>query len=391
VLLWIAIATAPLVVEAAWVEVTIVAPAGDEAILGRAWVIAEVVGDEPIDRVEFFVDGRPAGTDSSPPFRVLVDVGGGGAEHEFTAVAFGISGASATSTVTTPGMLIDDTYQFDLQQLYVTATVDGQPIHDLDRDDFTVLDDGEPQDLASFARGDIPFTAVVLVDSSSSMRGDKHLSALRGAKAFAHRMQPLDETKLIVFSDGIRAASPFTSFTEVLTASLERIPAAGGTAINDVLYLALNQLEERQGRRVVILLSDGVDTHSVLRMDHVVEIARRSRAIVYFIRVGRGGGSASAGDPPRATSPWRDLQTHMAEFRMLQKVVDESGGTTFEIDTPASIETAFHDIVGELRDHYVLGFYPGRRRRDGSWHRIRVGVDRPGVEVRTSAGYLDID
>jgi Ca-activated chloride channel family protein len=359
--------------------------------VGRTWVVAEVRGDEEIQLVEFFIDGRPAGTDSSPPFRVLVDVGDDGTEHEFRAVAVGVAGSRDSSTVTTPGLHIDERYQFNLQQLYVTATRDDTPVHDLLEEDFVVIDEDEPQELSSFARGDIPFTAVVLVDASTSMRGEKHLSALRGAKSFATRMQPLDETKLIVFSDEIRAASPFTSFSDVLTASLERVPAAGGTAVNDVLYLALNQLEERQGRRVVVILSDGIDTHSVMRMGHVVASARRSRAIVYFIRLRTGSPDQVFGEPPNATSPWRDLQAHKAEFRLLQQVVAESGGKVFEIDTAASIETAFQDVVSELRDHYVLGFYPNDPRNDGSWHRIRVKVNRPGIKVRTSAGYLDLE
>jgi Ca-activated chloride channel family protein len=200
-------------------------------------------------------------------------------------------------------------------------------------------------------------------------------------------MEPFDETKLIVFSDGIRATSPFTSFSDVLTASLERVPAAGGTAVNDVLYLALNQLEQRQGRRVVVLLSDGIDTHSVMRMRHVVASARRSRAIVYFIRMRSGGPDQVYGEPPSATSPWRDLQAHKVEFRSLLQVVT---GTVFEIDDPATIAAAFDSIVGELRDHYVLGFYPSEPENDGSWHRIRVEVSRPGIKIRTSAGYIGL-
>jgi len=385
-----AIAT-PLPLAAAWIDVAIVEPSAEQAIVGRTWVVAEVRSDEEIRRVEFFIDGRPAGTDSSPPYRVLVDLGDDGGEHEFRALAVGIDGSKDSATVTTPGIHIDEKYQFNLQQLYVTATLDDKPVHDLREEDFIVIDEDERQRLASFARGDIPFTAVVLVDASTSMRGEKHTSALRGAKSFANRMQPLDETKLIVFSDGIRTTSPFTSFSDVLTASLERVPAAGGTAVNDVLYLALNQLEERQGRRVVVLLSDGIDTHSVMRMVHVVASARRSRAIVYFIRMRTGSPDQVFGDPPNATSPWRNLQAHKAEFRLLQQVVEESGGKVFEIDTPASIETAFQDVVSELRDHYVLGFYPNDPRDDGSWHKIRVKVKRPGVKVRTGAGYLDLE
>jgi len=377
----------------AWgtVFVRIIEPTSRQAVAGPVWVHADVTTDEPIDRVEVVVDGHLAGVDSSPPYRILVDVGPGNLPHQFEVTAVAASGARGTATVTTAQISITQEVEFDLQQLYVTVTRDGQPVHDLAQKDFEVLDEGDGQSLVSFARGDIPFTAALLVDASNSMRGDKQEFAVRGATAFAEQMRELDEAKLIVFSDSIRAASPFTSFSDLLTASLARVQPIGGTAVNDVLYLALNQLETRQGRRVVVLLSDGVDAHSVLRMRHVLDSARRSRAIVYLIRTQTASRPQDIGKPPSATSPWRNVQAHREEFQLLQQVVEESGGRTYDIDTPQAIEEAFHDIIRELRDHYVLGYYPTDRRADGSWHRVRVKVDVAGVEVRTAAGYLDVE
>jgi VWFA-related protein len=373
------------------VFVRIIEPTSRQSVAGPVWVHADVTGDEPVDRVEVVVDGHLAGVDSSPPYRILVDVGPGNVPHVFEVTAVAVSGARGSATVTTAQISIASEVEFDLQQLYVTATRDGEAVHDLAGDDFTVLDEGTEQSLVSFARGDIPFTAALLVDASNSMRGDKQEFAVRGATAFADQMRELDEAKLILFSDGIRAASPFTSFSDLLTASLARVRPIGGTAVNDVLYLALNQLETRQGRRVVVLLSDGVDAHSVLRMRHVLASARRSRAIVYLIRTQNASRPQDMGKPPSATSPWRNLDEHREEFRLLQQVVEESGGRTYDIGTPQAIETAFHDIIRELRDHYVLGYYPTDRRADDSWHRVRVKVDVPGVDVRTAAGYLDVE
>jgi len=297
--------------------------------------------------------------------------------------------AALGAAVAVESLQISGEFAFSLQQLYISASAGGEPIADLRRDEFVIVDNGKRQELVTFARGDIPFTAVVLVDASQSMVGEKIVSAQRGVKDFADRMRPLDEAKLVIFSDYIRAVSPFTSFPEVLTAGLERVTAVGGTAINDVLYIALSRLEKRQGRRVVVLLSDAIDSHSALAMRHVLPSARRSQAIIYLIRTHTSEEAASAGEPPHASSPWRDSQSLQAEFRQLISLVDDSGGRVIDVGSPAAIETAFSDVISELRDHYVLGYYPNNQRGDGRWHKVRVKVSRPDVDLRTSSGYLD--
>jgi VWFA-related protein len=304
-------------------------------------------------------------------------------------VLLAVSFSAVTAAVTTEPIQISGEFEFSLQQLYIAASTSGEPVADLRRDEFAIVDGGKPQELVTFARGDIPFTAVLLVDASQSMVGEKIVSAQRGVRDFAERMRPLDEAKLVIFSDHIRAVSPFTSFPEILTAGLDRVTAVGGTAINDVLYIALSRLEERQGRRVVVLLSDAIDAHSALGMRHVLPSARRSQAIIYLIRTHTSNEGAHSGEPPRATSPWRDSQGHQGEFRQLLSLVNESGGRVIDVGSPTGIETAFSEVISELRDHYVLGYYPNNQRGDGRWHKVRVKVSRPDVDLRTSSGYLD--
>jgi VWFA-related protein len=371
------------------IDVYLVEPGPGQIVIGEVPLVAEVSSDEPVTRVEFFVDGTLVGTASQPPYRVLTDVGPDNVEHLIEVIAHGESGSRAVASLTTTPIQISGEFEFDLQQLYVTASRRGEAVHDLKQEDFEVRDKGKRQKIVSFARGDIPFTAVLLVDASQSMVGEKLVSAQRGVRDFADRMRPLDEVKLVVFSDNIRAVSPFTSYSDILTAGLERVTAVGGTAVNDVLYVALSRLEERQGRRVVILLSDAIDAHSALGMRHVLPSARRSRAIVYVIRTMAG---ARADEPDKlsgAKSPWRDEEGHRAEFRQLVSLVDESGGKVFGVESAAGIEAAFQEIFSELRDHYVLGYYPSNQRGDGSWHKIRVKASQSNVDLRTSSGYLD--
>jgi VWFA-related protein len=363
--------------------VRLVKPAPDQVVFGEVEIVADVSGTSALTRVEFIVDGVSAGVVTRPPWRLLVDVGQDNVEHEFRVVVEAGAGERASAALRTPRVAVDQEVEVTLQQLYVTATAGGEPVHDLRRSDFVVTDEGRSQQLVTFARGDIPFTAVLLVDASSSMTGGRLGAALGGARAFADLMKPLDETKLLLFSDRLRSASPFTSFPEILTAGLESVTALGGTALNDALYVGLSRLEERQGRRVAVVLSDGVDAHSVLDMSRVLPVARRSGALIYWIR------TSGAGRQSRQTSFWRDAKAHDAEFEQLREAVTASGGRVIDAPSPEGIGDVFRSVVRELHDHYVLGYYPSHRRGDGRWHKVRVEVTRPGVAVRTSAGYLD--
>jgi len=375
--------------EAAAATVRILKPAGGEPVYGEVEVVAELGGDGHVTAVDFLVDGRAAASLARPPYRTVVDVGQENLAHRFEVVARLASGGSATASVTTPAIQVNEEVSVTLQQVYVTATRDGATVGDLSISDFSIRDDGAPQRILTFGRGDLPFTAVILVDASASMRGEKLAAALRGAQAFAAGMQRLDEAKLVVFSDRIRSAGPFTGFTPVLTAGLQRVAAMGGTAIADTLFVAASRLRERPGRAAIVILSDGVDTHSVLPMRLVAPEVRRSQALVYFIDTAAidGGARARMGGEP--TSPWRDRRAYRDEAEQLARLIAESGGRRLSLRSIAEVEGAFAAIVDELRNHYVLGYYPTARRGDGSWHRLQVGVLRPGVSARSAGGYLD--
>ncbi|HSS77446.1 MAG TPA: VWA domain-containing protein, partial [Thermoanaerobaculia bacterium] len=257
-------------------EIRIVQPGPGEPILGEVEVRVEVLPPAtPVERVEIFLDGVPAGVAERAPFRVLVDAGEDNKEHKLEAVAHGAGGAQARVAITTPRLQTDAEVQVELQQLFVTVHRGGKPVLDLTRDDFTVFDQDVEQPLSTFGRGDAPFTAVLLVDASSSMAGGRLEKALDGARAFFAGMSALDQAKLMLFSDHILLETPFTSIQPVLTLGLRGVKASGGTALNDALYLASKRLETRRGRKIAVLLSDGVDVESVLSIDAARAIARR--------------------------------------------------------------------------------------------------------------------
>ncbi|MCB1037646.1 MAG: VWA domain-containing protein [Acidobacteria bacterium] len=360
----------------------ITSPDGSAPIFGEVRVAAEVTAEEAV-AATLLVDGVVQPPLTRPPYEWHLDVGQENRPHRFQVLLRGASGGTASASVETPALRVDLEVGVELQQLYVSVEAEGDPVDDLLASDFTVRDGGRPQKLTTFARGDVPFTALLLVDASDSMRGDRLATALAGARSFLEELQPLDQAKLMLFSDRILFETPFSSFPELLQAGLESVAAQGGTAINDHLFLAVQELSYRSGRRVVILLSDGVDTVSVLPMAEVEAGVRRSSALIYWLRI---GGAPRTG---AHSSSWRSAAEHDEELRRLEEAVAGSGGRILDLPHLAASTEAFAGILAELRRQYVLGYSPEVDRGDGRWHEVRVKVRRPGVEVRTAEGYFD--
>jgi len=368
-------------------EVRIVRPAVGEPILGETEVQAEVVPPgTAVERVEFLLDGVAMGSAERPPYRVLIDAGDENREHRLEVVAHGPGGAQASAVLEAPRLQADAEVQVDLQQLFVTVNRGTQRVLDLTRDDFKVFEDGEtssPSPIITFGRGDIPFTAVLLVDASASMQGDRLEKALDGARAFFAAMAPLDQAKLLLFSDRILLETPFTNIQPVLTLGLRGVQAQGGTALNDALFLASKRLETRRGRKIAVLISDGVDVESVLSIEDAKAITRR-QVTLYWLRLAR----PEDGRKVLVNSAWRNAAQHRRELDLLQAAVLGSGGRIADLASVEEIPATLTRLLGELRDQYVLGIAPRRNKGKGSWHEVKVEVSG-GLQARTQDGYFE--
>lgn len=376
------VATLLVAAPAAAIDVLLRSPRAGETVFGELLIEAEVLAAEPIAEVEFRVDGRTVGRLTEPPWSLTVDVGDDNVEHAVEVVARTVSGAQASAATRTARTRVDETVDVELQQLYVTVQAAPGNDRPLDRGDFRIEDDGERQLIVTFERGDAPLTAVLLIDTSWSMRGERLATAIDGAQAFLRGLRRLDEAALTLFADHRVHASAFARGGDGLTRDLGAVEAGGGTALNDYLYYSLRLLEGRQGRRVVVVLSDGVDTDSVLDAEDLRWAARRSQAMTYWIRLHdpRESGTYS--------SSWRSRREHARELSTLERIVDESGGAVFAIDGVDGAARAFGEILTELRSQYVLGYYPSVDLDDGSWRAVRVSVTG-SRRVRTRDGYID--
>jgi Ca-activated chloride channel family protein len=381
-LLTLAALMLPSMLGAQTISALIISPSSDQPIFGQVDVMAEIHPPEDAVRVEFYVDGEKVGELTQPPFRLAVDVGQENREHRFEVRAYDRSGQMAESVLVAPPIQIDERLEAELQQLYVTVTDGESRVLDLTEEEFSIVDNGRQQDLVTFARGDVRLTAAILVDASASMAGRRLSFALDGAASFVTAMQSSDDASILLFSDRLLHATPFSNDPGMLTSGLAEVHAAGGTALNDHLYLALKLLEHEQGRRVVILLSDGIDSHSALRMEEVIWLAQRSRALIYWILT-------SPADPERY-SAWKNPQRYRDEHDQLKRCVLQSGGRIVTLENIEDAQGAFDEILRELREQYVLGYYPNDSRNDGSWHQVHVRLTRSGgLRVRTRGGYID--
>jgi Ca-activated chloride channel homolog len=371
-------------------ELNFTAPPPDTALFGAVEVRVEASPPEAaaqVRRVELYLDGRRVGAGTALPFRSIVDAGQENREHHLEVVAYGAAGPLATAERRTPALKVDEVVDVNLQQVYVTVERHGEPVPGLARGDFEVWEDGVRQEITAFEGGEVPFTAVLLLDASTSMQGAKLKTALDGARAFFDAMASFDEAKLLLFSDRRLLETPFTSLPAVLEIGLAGVQAAGGTALNDSLYLALKRLEPRPGRKVVVLLSDGVDVDSVLGMDDLkAALGSAPPALLYWLRLRREE-EEKAG--LRISTAWRDPEGHRREMDELRRAVLASGGRIADIgegDRVEQVKGALSGILRELRGQYVLGYAPTHLRRDGAPPRIEVRLLRRGFDVRVHRG-----
>ena len=363
------------------------------ALFGEVEMTADVhPPDANIERVEFFVDGARRATVRQAPWTATIDVGQENQAHEFVVHVYDAAGRKASSSVlNSPAIQIDDELEVRLQQLYVAVeSRDGQRVLDLDRGAFKIFDNRKRQQISTFETGDVPFSAVLLLDASSSMRGGRLEVAVGGARAFVDGMRELDQAKVILHSDRLVRETPFTSTVTDLSDTLVDVEAGGGTALNDHLFLALERLGRVQGRRVVVILSDGIDVESALPVRYVSWIASQLQPVIYWIRLVNADIPADEENPPfgEHRSYWRDYEEHEQEIEDLVRMVQESGGRIDAIRSIDEVEDSFRWILSDLRNQYVLGYLPDAKSGAGGEHEVEVKVEGRGLDVRSRGSYL---
>ena len=249
---------------------------------------------------------------------------------------------------------------------------EGRLITDLEREQFTILDNGKPQEISVFANGVEPFTIVIMLDFSASMTAN--LDLLKAAtEQFILRMLPEDKGQVGAFSDKIQFSGEFTSDRDDLIAALDDLQFGNPTRLHDAIYESMAMLRGVEGRKVVLAFSDGDDTASRRSFGDVMDRAREESVMIYAIGL---QSEFFNGARVQRTRPSGSLR----------RLAEETGGGYFELRKTAELGPTFTRVAQELHSLYTLGFTPGVL--DGKEHRLDVRVSRPGVTVRARRSYI---
>ena len=365
------------------VTVRISSPLPGEVTVGEVEVIAEVDSRDPLRWVDFFVNGWPAARVREAPYRARVMVPDGPETCRITALALTVPGGRGSASVSTRRVVHEDRLEVALRHVYVDVDRrrGSPPLHAAD---FELYEAGVRQEVATFeSSGAVPLSALLLIDASESMRGESLRSAFAAARTFLGRLGTDDEAAVMVFADRVLAITPFGEPEPDLLESVERTTAAGGTAINDHVYAALRLLDDRPGRRMIVLLSDGADVLSVLSAEDLLWKVRRGDTTLYWLRLIRPG------DQSGFSSAWRDVAGNRKERDGLLAAVAESGGRTEPMVGPEQLAASFASVLDEVRRQYVLGYYPRDLRHDGSWRPVEVRLRSEGARLRYRSGWVD--
>jgi Ca-activated chloride channel family protein len=257
--------------------------------------------------------------------------------------------------------------------LFVTvADAQRRLVAGLTQEEFEVFDNDKPQPIVFFQNEIQPINVVVMLDTSGSMT--LTLDLLRqAAEAFIIRLLPADKGRVGAFNDKIQFNSRFTDDRDQLVTDVKNLDYGNGTRLWDAVGACLDELKGIEGRRVILVFTDGDDTASRIGLGTVVERARAEEVMIYAIGL---ESHYFNGQSMVRTKPDGGLR----------KIADETGGGYFELKKTSELATTFTKVAQELHSQYVIGFAP--TQLDNRVHKLAVKVKQPGMTARARRSYL---
>ncbi len=271
----------------------------------------------------------------------------------------------------------------DIVSLNVSVTEGGgRYITDLNQEDFNVFEDGVKQEVTFFNKTNLPIALALLLDTSASM-DSKLPTSQEAAIGFAKKLRPQDLAEVVDFDSRVVVLQAFTSSIAEVEQAIRRTSAGGSTSLYNAVYIALKDLKkvvaknvDEIRRQAIIVLSDGEDTSSLLPFEEVLDLAKRSETAIYSI------GLRSADGPGTTSKGFKE-----AEF-VLRQFSQETGGRAFFPSQLSDLAAIYGQISDELSSQYTVGYTSKNAKRDGSWRRVVVRINRPNLTARTKLGYF---
>ena len=253
--------------------------------------------------------------------------------------------------------------------LFVTvADAQKRLVPDLNKEDFEVFDNDKPQALTYFDNSIHPITVVVMLDTSGSMTLTIDLLK-RAAEQFLIRLLPDDKAKVGAFNDKVQISARFSNNRDQLISAVKDLDYGNGTRLWDAVAMSLDELKGVDGRKVILVFTDGDDTASKVGLGSMIDRARAEEVMVYAIGL---------------ESQFMNQRTKPDGG--LRKIADETGGGYFELKKTADLAPTFTKVASELHSQYVIGFSP--TQLDNRVHKLMVKMKPAGLTARARKSYL---
>ncbi|KXK00634.1 MAG: von Willebrand factor type A domain-containing protein [Acidobacteria bacterium OLB17] len=268
----------------------------------------------------------------------------------------------------------------------------GVYVSGLTKDDFTIFEDGVQQKIEYFGLGDKPFTVVLLLDTSPS--AEYKIDDIQAAsRAFVDELKPEDKVIVIEFDGNVHVLAEATNDRAKLYKAISKADFGGGTSLYEAVDFSLKKrLEKIQGRKAIVLFTDGVDTTSrKASYSSTLDLAEESDTLIFpiYYNTYESNRTRVLGFPGIWSTAGTSAEDYAVGRKYLQELAAYTGGRVFRPEAvPGGLAAAFRGIAIELRRQYNIGYIPTEHGKPGQQKRIKVRVDRPNLAVRARDSYI---
>ncbi len=338
----------------------------------RVKVAVQSIAGGVAKTVELFLDEKKIGSWVSPPYETTVPYAqyARGSFLRATAIAEDGKESNDIRLLKGPSATVESV-RVDVVQLHVSALDrGGRFVKGLAKEDFSIREDGRPQSITGFEVAEnLSLNIGLVIDSSGSM--EKGMAFVREASAelFKNLMREKDRGFVLEFRDRPKFLQELTSDSASLQRASNNLHAEGATALYDAVILGLYQFRTLQGRKALVVVTDGDDNRSHVEYETLLRYARSAGAPIYFIAV---------------NIPITDFKSR----RVIHEIARESGGEVFSIGSAAKIGEVTRRIEEELRSQYILAFKSDSQKPPGEYRGVSVAVSKPDITARTIRGYI---
>ena len=285
-----------------------------------------------------------------------------------------------SSSAQLPQGISDQTYRVNVDLVNVLCSVFDKRtktfVTSMGQGDFNVFEDGKRQEIRNFTREtNLPLTLAMLVDTSNGVKQKLEFEQDAATSFFANVLKEKDRALLVEFNTSVTMLQDFTSDANKLANQIRQLQAGGDTALYDAIHVTCDQKMIREnGRKAMIILSDGDDTISSINYKQAVEMAIRAECTIFSVSISKGGFFGTGENTKKGDDTLKNLAR-------------ETGGKVFFPFKVEELEDAFRQINQELRSQYSIGYVSTNAQRDGSYRKIEIKAPARGLELNYRKGY----